>query len=109
MYEPKYKLNKRDEQRWHELLVRHCLEAPVKTAAQVRLQKQKKYRPLSPEENIEFEKLSRKRSRKIGSHPAMKAHRRRTYYRLRKVDRLMKQLTAQMRKHGLKIRVDGAK
>jgi len=102
MYEPKYKLNKRDAERFHLLLTRHCLEAPNKTAAQRRLAK--KYPPLTPEERIEFEKLDRKRSRKVCSHPKVKASIRRTAYMNRKAMRALAALQAALRK--LKIKVD---
>jgi hypothetical protein len=70
MYEPKYRLNRRDDARWRELLTRHCLEAPVKTGYQRRLVR--KYPSLAPAEAREFEQLSRKRSRKIAAHPRVR-------------------------------------
>lgn len=107
MYEPKYKLNRRDAKRWHALLVRHCLEAPEKTLKQ--RQAQRKYPPLTPAENVEFEALSEKRRKKIESHPKFKAHcpveaPDRKADKLRaKLEKLMKKLK---RKH-VKIKVDG--
>ena len=100
MSEPKYQLNKRDAERWQLLLTRHCLEAPDKTAAQRRLSR--KYPPLTPEENIEFEQLDRKRSKKIEAHPKVKASIQRSKRLMRKADRLM----AALEKLMLKLRVD---
>ena len=103
MYEPKYKLNQRDSKRWHELLVRHCLEMPAKPGGEVK--RHKKYPPLTKIENIEFEKLDRKRSRKIEAHPKVKASIRRSYRRTRKLKKLGDELQALLKR--LKIRVDG--
>lgn len=102
MYEPKYKLNKRDAERWHALLVRHCLDCPVKPGHKRRFIR--KYPPLTPEENAEFEALCRKRSRKIESHPKVRASIRRSQRQTRKAERLLKELEALMKK--LKIKVD---
>jgi hypothetical protein len=102
MYEPKYKLNKKDAARWHELLVRHCLDCPAKPGHKRRFIR--KYPPLTPEENAEFERLCRKRSKKVESHPKVKASIRRSQRQTRKVERLLKQLEALMAK--LKIKVD---
>lgn len=96
MSEPKYKLNQRDSQRWHELLVRHCLECGTK--------RYKKYPPLTPAENIEFEKLDRKRSRKHAAHPKVKASIRRSYRQTRKLNKLGAELQALLKR--LKIKVD---
>jgi hypothetical protein len=90
MYEPKYKLNKKDVARWHALLLRHCLEAPVLTSYQRRLRK--KYPPLTPAESLEFEALCRKRSKKIEAHPAVKASLRRSKRRIRIMDKLSAKL-----------------
>lgn len=96
MYEPKYKLNQRESKRWHDLLLRHCLEAPEKTTKQKKMQR--KYPPLTPAENVEFEKLCRKRSRKISSHPKVKASIRRSRYQMRKVDKLAAEIKAMLAK-----------
>lgn len=53
MYEPKYKLNKKDDQRWHDLLIRHCTDQSNMTQ----------------EEVLEFEVLQKKRHDKVVSHP----------------------------------------
>ena len=103
MCEPKYKLNKRDSARWLALLVRHCLEAPVKTKTQQRMVK--KYPPLTPAENKEFEALCAKRRRKIESHPKVKASIRRSQRQIRKADKLM----AQLKRLTLKLKVDRCK
>lgn len=102
MYEPKYKLNRKDSERYHELLVRHCLEAPNKTPAQCRYAK--KYPPLTPEENREFERLDRKHSRKVAAHPKVKASIRRSYRQRVKLRKLRARLDAELRR--LKIKVD---
>jgi len=101
MYEPKYKLNKKDAQRWHDLLVRHCLDCPAKPGHKRRFIR--KYPPLTPEENVEFERLCRKRSKKIESHPKVRASIRRGQRQMRKLDRLMAELEQAM----LKLKVDG--
>lgn len=86
MHEPKYKLNKKDGQRWHALLVRHCLEVGTR--------RYKKYPPLSAEENAEFERLSRKRDRKHAAHPKAKQAMRRSRYRSRKINAQLAKLEA---------------
>lgn len=63
MYEPKYKLNTKDEARYRSLVIRECVEAG---------KPDKKYPPLSPAERLELERLDRKRHRKIRSHPDVK-------------------------------------
>lgn len=84
MREPKYKLNQTDAKRWHDLLIRHCFEAPNLTVRQKKL-KQTKYPSLTKAENIEFERLCRKRSRKHAAHPKVKAAIRRSYRQNRKL------------------------
>ena len=110
MYEPKYRLNKKDAQRWHDLLVRHCLEMPTTPGGTVK--RRRKYPPLTPAENIEFEKLTRKRSRKIDSHPKMKASIARSRRLCRRADALMERLQRLMKrvaKRQVKIDVDRKK
>lgn len=86
MYEPKYKLNKKDAARWHALLVRHCCEVgPPKP----------EFPPLTPEENAEFERLQRKRIRKVHSHPKVKESLERQRRHTRKLQRLLKKLKIQ--------------
>jgi hypothetical protein len=94
MREPKYKLNKRDAQRWHDLLVRHCLECPDKSG---KVKRHRKYPPLTPAENVEFEALCAKRSRKIESHPVVKASIRRSMRRLRRAEKMFAELQVLMR------------
>lgn len=101
MYEPKYQLNKRDAKRWHALLVRHCLECPDKTG---KVKRHRKYPPLTPEENVEFERLDRKRSRKISSHPKVKASIRRSQRHTAKLERMGQKLKRLLRR--LKLKVD---
>lgn len=100
MYEPKYKLNKKDDARWRALLVRHCLDCPAKPGHKRRFTR--KYPPLTPEENAEFERLCRKRSKKIAAHPKVAASIRRSQYQMRKLDRLM----AKLEQAVLKLKVD---
>jgi hypothetical protein len=99
MYEPKYQLNQKDSARWHLLLTRHCLECPDKSG---KVKRHRKYPPLTPEENMEFEQLDRKRSKKIEAHPKVKASIQRSKRLMRKADRLM----ADLEKLMLKLRVD---
>lgn len=105
MYEPKYKLNKRDAKRWHDLLVRHCLDCPAKPGHKRRFTR--KYPPLTPAENAEFEALCRKRSKKIESHPKVKASIRRSQRQMRKVQKLADELEAlvkRLKRRGVKIK-----
>jgi hypothetical protein len=46
MSEPKYRLNKKDDARWHVLLTRHCLDCPAKPGQKRKYSK--KYPPLTP-------------------------------------------------------------
>jgi len=101
-YAPKYQLNKRDAERWHLLLTRHCCECPVEPGGKVKLNL--KFPPLTPEENVEFEKLCRKRSRKIASHPKVRASIEASRRHDRKIKRLLAKLEHLMQK--LKIKVD---
>ena len=96
MYEPKYKLNKEDDARWRALLVRHCLDAPVKPGYKRRYMR--KHPPLTPEENAEFERLCRKRSQKVAAHPKVKASIQRSQRRLRKLEKLVAALEARVKK-----------
>lgn len=102
MYEPKYKLNKKDEARWHQLLTRHCLECPIRPGQKRRFTR--KYPPLTPEENVEFEKLSRKRSRKMEAHPKVRASIEAGRRHNRKAKRLLAKLESLVGE--LKIKVD---
>jgi hypothetical protein len=93
MTEPKYKLNKKDAARWHELLTRHCCEVgPTK----------QKFPPLTPKENVEFERLDRKRHRKICAHPAVKASLEIGRRQMRKTNRLMKKVESLKSKYETK-------
>lgn len=98
MYEPKYKLNKKDGERWHALLVRHCLEAGKR--------RYKKYPPLTPAENIEFEQLDRKRERKHAAHPKAKQALRRSRYLSRKLNAQVDRLERLLKRTLLKNNVD---
>lgn len=105
MYEPKYKLNKRDDVRWRALLLRHCFDCPGHKRRFIR-----KYPPLTPEENAEFEALCRKRSKKIEAHPKVKASIARLKRHDRKIERLsvkLKALNKKLNRNKVKITVDG--
>lgn len=69
MYEPKYKLNKRDAKRYHELVVRECITGNLDEKALAKARRSRKYKPLSPDEAVELEALQKKRSKKIMAHP----------------------------------------
>ena len=85
MREPKFKLNKNDDARWHLLLTRHCLDCPVRPVSH-------KYPPLTPAEDAEFEALCRKRSKKLAAHPRMQEARKYQRRHDRKIRRLLDQL-----------------
>lgn len=89
-YEPKYKLNKKDDARWHALLTRHCLDCPAKPGQKRKFSK--KYPPLSPAESAEFEALCRKRSKKIESHPKVRQSIEHSRRQNRRVERLLRKL-----------------
>ncbi len=90
MYEPKYKLNKKDAARWQELLVRDCAQYPLKPCGPVVADP--KYPPLTPAETAEFERLQRKRSSKVRSHPRVQESLRHQRNHDRKIQRLLKKL-----------------
>ena len=101
MHEPKYRLNKKDATRWHMLLTRHCLDAPVKHGQKRKFSK--KYPPLTPREASEFEALCRKRSEKICQHPKVRASIEIGRRHDRKVQRLLRNLEKLITK--LKMRI----
>lgn len=70
MYEPKYKLNKRDRSRFNDLAVKEAIST------------------ITAAEHVELEKLCRKRQIKANRHPRMKAYHRRRYYRNAKMKKL---------------------
>lgn len=96
MYEPKFKLNKKDEARWNGLLVRHCYELPGIPGGQVKLNP--KYPPLTKEENFELEALDKKRSRKIRRHPKVAASIRCSNRQNLKTEKLLAKLKRLVRK-----------
>lgn len=100
MYEPKYKLNKKDAARYRELLFRHCLEAPLREVGGklVPNKPNPKYPPLTPQENAEFERLHEKERRKIESHPAMKRSLRRQRYMMAKTEKIFQKVKRLLRK-----------
>lgn len=98
MYEPKYKLNKKDDARWHELLTRHCCELPAASGDAAK--RSKKFPPLTQIENEEFERLTRKRDRRVESHPKVRASLRRQ----KETDQKLRHLLMDLKK--LSINVD---
>lgn len=90
MYEPKYKLNRTDEQRYQVLLIRHCCAVGKKPS--------RKHPPLTPAESLELMKLEHKLRRKLRSRPGMREYyrkqARRARYLTAKCKRLMDQLQA---------------
>lgn len=97
MYEPKYRLNKKDEARWRLLLTRHCFECPAKGERSAKINK--RFPPLTPAEDAEFEALCRKRSDKICQHPKVRAsieagkrHDRKLRRLLNKLEKLVQQM-----------------
>lgn len=88
--EPKYRLSQKDAARWRSLLLRHCLELPATPGGVVK--RDPRYLPLTPKEITEFERLTRKRSRKICAHPKVKESLRRQQLLSRKLARLVKKL-----------------
>jgi len=90
MSEPKYRLNKKDDARWHVLLTRHCLDCPVKPGQKRKFSK--KYPPLTPAEDAEFEALCAKRSKKIESHPKVRESIEYGRKQNRKLGRLLRKL-----------------
>jgi hypothetical protein len=90
MREPKYKLNKKDDARWYELLTRDCAQYPVKPGDKA--VPNPKYPPLTPVEAKEFERLQRKRCRKVRSHPRVQESLRHQHNHDRKIQRLLKKL-----------------
>lgn len=79
-YEPKFKLNKKDRKRWDELVLRDCVNVGSKHS--------RKYPPLSMDEKLELERLTRKQHRKLWRHPHMEPERR----ALRNSNRRLKRL-----------------
>lgn len=90
MFEPKYKLNKRDEARWLLLVTREAVElGPPR----------KKFPPLTAAERSELEALQRKQTRKLHSHPKMQESLRRGKNQMRRVKRLAARLEKLVKKH----------
>ena len=85
MYEPKYKLNRTDEARWRRLATREACELGPPN---------KKFPPLSPAERVELECLQHKRSKKICSHPRVRAEIEHSRRLMRRGQRLMKKVDA---------------
>ena len=80
--EPKFKLNRKDESRWRDLVRRHALG--ISTA----------------DESAELEKLQRQRRHRIHNHPQIKAEVRRTRRLIRRAQalRLMVEQAAELEK-----------
>jgi predicted GNAT family acetyltransferase len=90
MSQPKYRLSRKDQIRWRELLVRYCLNAEG-------VPPEAKYPPLTPQENAEFESLDRERSRRICSHPLVQESLRCQRRADRRVYRLLKKLAVEVK------------
>lgn len=104
MHEPKYRLNKKDDARWRVLLTRHCLECPTKPGQKRKFSK--KYPPLSPAENAEFEALCAKRTKKFESHPKVRESIELGRKQDRKIQRLLRKLeklVTKLKKHEIKL------
>jgi hypothetical protein len=86
--EPKYQLNKTDADRWYKLLTRHCMENPTHPGGVVQINAV--YPPLTLKETVEFERLCKKRSRKIASHPKVAEEIRQQKKTLRRAEHLRK-------------------
>lgn len=90
MYEPKYRLNKRDEARWLLLVTREAVElGPPR----------KKFPPLTAAERSELEALQRKQTRKMHRHPKMQESLRRGRNQMRRIKRMSKLLENLVKKH----------
>lgn len=83
VYEPLYKLNQRDEARFRALALREAADGQVP-----------KYPALTPAEHQELERLSRKQTRKLWSHPRMQVVRQEQRTRLARIRRLVRKLEA---------------
>lgn len=92
MYEPKYKLNRRDAERYHQLVMRECITGSLTGDALERAKRSRKYKPLTDAEKVELEALQRKRSRKIAAHPRVQEQFRRMRNHNRKLRRLLSKL-----------------
>lgn len=88
MYEPKYKLNRRDRDRLHALITRHAVNGPW------RKRPSRKYPPLSADEELELTRLEKKQRRKIWSHPKMQKAQRHARYLTRKAKMLCAKIQA---------------
>ena len=86
MYEPKYKLNKKDDARFHVLLTRHCANY---TDVRGREHISREFPPLTSAEEAEFIALTLKRRRKVESHPDVKSSLRFQRKQSLKVERLL--------------------
>lgn len=87
VYEPKYKLNARDEKRWRELVTREAVGIDGGHP---------NIKPLTAPDREELERLQRKRYRKMRSHPRMipvKAAERRQNRKLRRLLVKLQKLT----------------
>lgn len=101
MYEPKYKLNRRDAERFHHLVVRECITGNLSGDALERAKRSRKYKPLTDAEKVELEALQKKRSKKIAAHPRVKEQFRRMRNHDRKTRRLVLKLQNAIRAKGV--------
>lgn len=95
VYEPKFKLNKRDETRWLALVAREACELGSPN---------KKFPPLSLAEREELEKLTRKSQCKRNRRPKMKAYLRRHRRQMNKTEELAALLEALCKRNLHKIK-----
>lgn len=89
MYEPKYKLNKRDRARWQLLVTRDACELGKPS---------KKFPPLTLAERVELERLTQEQRRRLYRHPKMKAYLRRHRRLMARSEKLMARFKRQIRR-----------
>jgi len=83
MYEPKYRLNQRDEARFRALALREAADGRLPD-----------YPALTLAERLELERLSRKQTRKLWKQPRLKVVRQEQRKRTAKIQRLMRKVEA---------------
>jgi predicted NAD-dependent protein-ADP-ribosyltransferase YbiA (DUF1768 family) len=83
MYEPKYRLNQRDEARFRALALREAVDGASP-----------EHPALTPAERQELERLSRKQTRKLWSQPRMQVIRQEQRRRMARIRRLVRKVEA---------------
>jgi hypothetical protein len=91
MHEPKYRLNKKDRERFSALAVKEALDK------------------ITEAERVELKKLDQKRSRKLRAHPRMQEYFRHQAYNRRKAIRLCQKIDAIIEKNATLRRAFGKK